>query len=77
MRDEMSSGYTGGENERLRMASKAARAGSKEIRREAMRLMKEQYNISGRIEDLNYQELDIFMEYIEYLEEIYEESAKL
>ena len=39
--------------------------------------MKEQYGIEGSIEDFNYVELDIFMEYIEYLEEIYEEAADI
>lgn len=77
MRDEMASGYTGGENERLRMAARASRAATKEIRTEAMKLMKKRYGITGKLEDLNYQELDIFMDYVEYLEDIYEEASKV
>ena len=77
IREEMASGYLGEEPERLRLASKASLKGNKEIRSEALKLMKEQYGIQGSIEDFNYVELDIFMEYIEYLEEIYEEAADI
>jgi len=77
IRSEMESGYLGGEPERLRLAAKASRKGTKEIRREALKLMKEQYGIQAELEDLDYTELDIFMEYVDYLEEIYEEAADI
>lgn len=77
IRDEMESGYLGGEPERLRLAAKASRKGTKEIRREALKLMKEQYGIEATLEDLDYTELDIFMEYVDYLEDIYEEAADI
>jgi len=73
----MESGYLGGEPERLRLAAKASRKGTKEIRREALKLMKEQYGIEATLEDLDYTELDIFMEYVDYLEDIYEEAADI
>ena len=73
VRSEMESGYLGEEPERLRLAAKASLKGTKELRKEALRLMKDQYGISGELRDFNYNELDIFMEYVEYLEDIYEE----
>ena len=39
--------------------------------------MKDQYGIDGEVRDFNYNELDIFMEYIEYLEDIYEEASNI
>ncbi len=76
-RDKMSKGYAGNEGVKLRAANLASRAGTKEIRREAMQLMKERYGTSGSIEDLNYRELDIFMQYVEHLEDIYEAAAEI
>ena len=77
VRSEMESGYLGEEPERLRLAAKASIKGSKEIRKEALKLMKDQYGIDGEVRDFNYNELDIFMEYIEYLEDIYEEASNI
>jgi hypothetical protein len=74
----MEEGYGGAETMRLRLASKANRAGgNKEIRREAARIMKEQHGVTGSLEDYNFAEIDLFIEYAEYLKEIYDESAKL
>jgi hypothetical protein len=77
IRKEMEKGYLGEEPAKLAMARKASKKGTKEIRKEALKLMKEQYGIEGTLEDFDYNELDIFMEYIEYLEEIYEEVADI
>ena len=77
IREQMGEGYTGGENERLRLANKASSKGNKEIRKEAMRLMKEQYGIDGNLKDFNFNELDMFMEYVDYLEEVYSDVAKM
>jgi hypothetical protein len=73
LRSEMQEGYQGGENYRLRLVAKAKNKGNKEVRNKAMRMMKDQYGITGSLDDMNYQELDIFMDYMEYLKEIYEE----
>ena len=78
IRGLMEEGYGGADNMRLRLASKAGRAGgSKEIRREAAKIMKQQHGVTGSLEDYNFAEIDLFIEYAEYLKEIYDESAKL
>ena len=74
---EMDKGYTGPKNELLRIQNKAASVGNKEIRAEAMKLMKERYGVTGNLEDFTYRELDMFMEYVEYLEDIYDEASKM
>jgi hypothetical protein len=74
----MEEGYGGADTMRLRLASKANRAGgNKEIRRQAAKIMKEQHGVTGSLEDYNFAEIDLFIEYAEYLKEIYDESAKL
>ena len=77
IRNEMKKGYLGEEPERLVIAREASKKGTKEIRKEALKLIKEQYGIEGTLEDFDYNELDIFMEYVEYLEDIYEEVADI
>ena len=37
----------------------------------------EQFGIDGKLEDMNFRELGIILEYVEYLEEMYRETAKL
>ena len=74
----MEEGYGGADTMRLRLASKANRAGgNKEIRRQAAKIMKQQHGVTGSLEDYNFAEIDLFIEYAEYLKEIYDESAKL
>jgi hypothetical protein len=77
VKDRMAKGYTGGENARLRLAAKADSRGSKEIRNEAMRMMKERYGVTGTVKDFDYQELEIFIEFVDYLNEMYTEVAKI
>lgn len=77
VRSRMGEGYTGGENARLRLLAKANSKGNKEMRREAMALMKDTYNVSGSVDDLNIQELDLFIEYVDYLEDMYDEVSKI
>lgn len=77
VRSRMGEGYTGGENARLRLLAKADSKGNIEMRREAMALMKDTYNISGSLDDLNIQELDLFIEYVDYLEDMYDEVSKI
>ena len=74
----MEEGLGGAKTTRLRLASKANRAGgSKEIRRKATKIMKQQHGVTGSLEDYSFAEIDLFIEYAEYLKEIYDESAKL
>ena len=74
-RKELEKGYAGPQNELLRIQNKASSVGNKEIRAEAMKLMKERYGVTGNLEDFTYRELDMFMEYVEYLEDIYDEAS--
>ena len=76
--DDMEEGYAGDEGLRLRMATKANRAGgTKAIRKKAADIMKDHHGVTGPLEDYNFNELDIFIEYAEYLKDIYDESARL
>ena len=77
LREDMIGGWYGQENERLALVAKASRKGSKEQRAEALRLMKERYNISGKLEDFNYVELDIFYQFMEYLDDIAEAATEI
>ena len=76
-RERMGKGYTGSDNARLRLVAKAEGSGNKEIRREAMKMMQEQYGVTGSMKDFGFQELDIFIEYVDYLKEMYEEIGKI
>ena len=42
-----------------------------------MKMAKEQFGIDGKVEDMNFRELGIILEYVEYLEEMYREAGKL
>ena len=42
----MDKGYTGPKNELLRIQNKAASVGNKEIRAEAMKIMKDRYGVT-------------------------------
>ena len=74
---EMDAGYAGPKTELLRMASKAATAGNKEIRAEAMKIMKEKYGVTGQLDEFTYRELDMFMEYVDYLSDVYDEASQM
>ena len=75
IRDRMDKGYTTGENVKLRMVAKANSIGNKELRREAAKAMKERFGIDGSLEDYTLAELDLFMEYTNYLKDAYDEAA--
>jgi len=75
IRERMDKGYTTGENVKLRMVAKANSIGNKELRREAAKAMKERFGIDGSLEDYTLAELDLFMEYANYLKDAYDEAA--
>lgn len=77
LRKDMGAGWYGQEREQLRLAAKASQKGTKEIREEAMQIMKDRYGVSGKLEDFSFRELDLFMEYVDYLEDIYDEVANI
>jgi hypothetical protein len=76
IRERMDKGYTTGENVKLRMIAKANSKHNKEIRRETAKAMKEKFGIDGSLDDYTLAELDLFMEYADYLKEAYDEAAK-
>ena len=77
VRQRMEKGYTGSENAVLRRAAKAAQKYNKETTREALKLMKEQMGVTGSLEDLSYKELEMFMMYADYLEDIQDEVGRI
>ena len=77
VRKEMQEGYAGGTNARLRMAAKVDGMSSKEVRREAQKLLKATYGITGSPRDFNFNELEIYAEFIDYLDDMYEEVGKM
>jgi len=76
VRKRMQEGYMGEEGSRLSMAAKVS-GRPKELQREAMRMAKEQFNIEGSIEDMDFRELSILLNYMDYLREIYNTASKV
>ena len=76
VRDHIRTGHLGAEESRLSYAAKIE-GKPKETKREAMKMANEQFGIDGKFEDMNFRELGIILEYIEYLEEMYREAGKL
>ena len=75
-RELMGEGYGGSENVKLRMAAKANSKANKEVRNEVKKILKEKHGISGRIEDYSFQELDLYMAYIDLIDDVYKEVGK-
>ena len=76
VRDHIRTGHLGEEESRLSYAAKIE-GKPRETKREAMKMAKEQFGIDGKVEDMNFRELGIILEYVEYLEEMYREAGKL
>ena len=72
----MQKGYLGGDSRRLRMAAKAMDV-SKGIRKEALEMLREQYNVEAEIADFSIAELDVFLEIADYLEDLYDVTDKM
>ena len=73
----MKSGGAGGENAKLALAVSAERRGTKEIRKEAKRIMRDERGVEADVRDMSYQEIALYIEYVDYLKDIYEEAGKL
>ena len=69
VRESIDRGYSGHDARVLNRATKATRRFSKETRREAMKMLKRDYGITGQLEDLNFRELELFMRYAEFIED--------
>ena len=61
----------------LQKALKASRKFKKETKREALKMMEENYGVTGKLEEMSWQELDLFIRLGDYLTDINEEVAKL
>ena len=61
VRESMERGYAGYEGSVLNKATSLTRRFSKETRREAMKMLRQDYGITGQLEDLSFRELELFM----------------
>ena len=61
----------------LSKARKASRKFKKEVKREAFKMLEESYGVTGKLEDLSWQELDLFIQIGNYITDVNEEVAKL
>ena len=69
VRRAMEGGYAGYDARVLNNAVKATRKYNKETRREALKMLKQDYGITGQLEDLNFKELELFMRYAEFIKD--------
>ena len=77
VRKYMKAGGGGRENAMLALVRTAEGRANKEIRNEAKRLLKERRGIDASPQDMNYQELTLYISYIDYLKDIYEEASSI
>jgi hypothetical protein len=64
--------YSPPEKRILAIKRKASSHGNKELRTKAFKVMRERFNFTGSVDDMGYSELQYFMDYIDYLKDIYE-----
>ena len=72
----MMKGMGGDENARIRMALKASKMHSKEVRTEALKMMKRKYGVDVDISDMTYRELDLFIQVADNINDVYDEVGK-
>jgi len=77
VRESMDRGYAGYQGSVLNKATTLSRRFSKETRRQALNMMREDYGITGQLEDLSFRELELFMRYATYLKDVEDEVGKL
>jgi hypothetical protein len=77
IRDRLDKGQTTGENIKLRTIRKAQTKFSKEVKDETMKAMKQKFGIDGSLEDYSFSEIDLFIEYGNYLKDAYDEADQL
>ena len=64
-------GSRSSETQMLAIQRKASSHGNKELRSKAIKVMKDRFNFSGGVKDMTYSELQYFMDYVDYLKDIY------
>ena len=77
VRNHIKSGHSGREAAMQAIVISAERRGTKEIRRAAKKLLKEREGVTANPQDMNYQELAKYIQYIDYLKDIYEAAADI
>jgi hypothetical protein len=77
VRESMDRGYAGYQGSVLNKATTLTKRFNKETRRQALRMMREDYGITGQLEDLSFRELELFMRYATYLKDAEDEVGKL
>ena len=77
IRDRLDKGQTTGENIKLRTIRKAQTKFSKEVKDETMKAMKQKFGIDGSLEDYSFSEIDLFIEYGNYLKDAFDEADQL
>ena len=76
IRERLDKGYTSGDNVKMRMVYKAQTMFPKEVQRETAKAMKDKFGIDGSLDDYSFAELDLFMEYAEYLKDTFDAAAE-
>jgi hypothetical protein len=64
--------YAPAETRMLAIKRKASSHGNKELRSKTLGVMRDRFDFQGGIEDMSYSELQFFMDYIDYLKDVYE-----
>jgi hypothetical protein len=77
VRESMERGYAGYEGSVLNKATSLTRRFSKETRREAMKMLRQDYGITGQLEDLSFRELELFTRYAQFIKDAEDEVGKL
>ena len=77
VRESMERGSAGYEGSVLNKATSLTRRFSKETRREAMKMLRQDYGITGQLEDLSFRELELFMRYAQLIKDAEDEVGKL
>lgn len=77
VRESMERGYAGYEGSVLNKATSLTRRFSKETRREAMKMLRQDYGITGQLEDLSFRELELFMRYAQFIKDAEDEVGRL
>ena len=77
IRQSMKEGYGGYRGAVMNEAAALTRRFSKETRREAFKMLKRDYGITGKLEDLNFRELELFMSYAQFIKDNEDAVGKL
>ncbi len=77
IRQSMKEGYGGYRGAVMNEAAALTRRFSKETRREALKMLKRDYGITGKLEDLNFRELELFMSYAQFIKDNEDAVGKL